>query len=202
MKTKSNPKFDQAFELLPKELEVMNFMMSELDSSDPSYSCLGMSDIVKQFKLTTKATATICNSLIEKKILYTTPERPAILFISWDYVNENYKHLLNSKPTDKPTAANNSKHKPYKKYGTHGRNEEIKEYTKGDMVEFELKKTKVVGEFIHFHINKHSPKGYAVIKFDGKIFERTLSKISKHQPEAKQKKKSSKKSKAKQEQTA
>jgi DNA-binding MarR family transcriptional regulator len=77
--------------------------------------------------------------------------------------------------TAKTTTGNVSK--PYGKYGLHGKNIEVAGLTKGDMVEFEIKKQIVIGEFVHVHVNNHSPEGYAVIKFDGKIYERVLDKI-------------------------
>lgn len=69
--------------------------------------------------------------------------------------------------------------KPYSVYGIHGKNIDSKEFKKGDSVEFKIKGKTVKGTFIHLHINNWSPKGYAVIKHEGKIYERVLKSISK-----------------------
>ncbi len=68
--------------------------------------------------------------------------------------------------------------KPWGKYGAHGHNEGIEGWEEGDNVVFNLKGKEVTGKFSHFHVNNHSPKGYIVIKFDGKIYERVLTKVS------------------------
>lgn len=72
--------------------------------------------------------------------------------------------------------------KPWGKFGKHGQNVELEGFKKGDAVKFKLKNAEVVGEFSHFHINNHSPKGYLVMKYEGKIFERVLDKVSKVEP--------------------
>lgn len=70
------------------------------------------------------------------------------------------------------------KNKPYGVFGMHGKNVDLKGFKKGDKVKFILKGKEVVGEYVHFHINNWSKKGYAVIKYDGKIFERVEGKFS------------------------
>lgn len=69
--------------------------------------------------------------------------------------------------------------RPYSVYGIHGKNVELEGFTKGDEVKFMLKGTEVTGVFVHFHVNNWSKKGYAVIKIDKKIYERTLGKFTK-----------------------
>lgn len=69
--------------------------------------------------------------------------------------------------------------KPYGKFGLHGHNVDVKGLKKGDSVSFEIKKETVIGEFIHVHVNNHSPNGYAVIKYAGKIYERVMDKVNK-----------------------
>lgn len=76
-------------------------------------------------------------------------------------------------------AAENTPNKPYSVYGIHGKNIDLEDYKKGDKVEFKVGKDTVVGEFVHFHVNNWSKNGYAVIKFNGKIYERVLSSITK-----------------------
>lgn len=67
--------------------------------------------------------------------------------------------------------------KPYAKYGMHGHNVEHADFSKGDPIGFDLQGERHVGEFVHVHVNNHSPNGYAVIRYNGKIYERTLNKI-------------------------
>lgn len=69
--------------------------------------------------------------------------------------------------------------KPYGKYGMHGSNIEIDGFKKGDKVSFEIKSQTVIGEYVHFHKNNWSKNGYAVIKYNGKIYERVLEKFTK-----------------------
>jgi len=69
--------------------------------------------------------------------------------------------------------------KPYGKFGLHGHNIDVKGLKKGDSVSFDIKKQTVIGEFIHVHVNNHSPNGYAVIKYAGKIYERVMDKVNK-----------------------
>ncbi len=68
--------------------------------------------------------------------------------------------------------------KPWGKYGAHGQNQSLEGFAEGDNVVFTLKGKEVTGTFSHFHVNNHSPKGYLVIKMDGKIYERVLAKVS------------------------
>lgn len=73
----------------------------------------------------------------------------------------------------------NTVNKPYSVYGLHGKNVDLEDFQKGDRVEFKIADKTEVGEFVHFHINNWSKNGYAVIKFNGKIYERVLASISK-----------------------
>jgi hypothetical protein len=66
------------------------------------------------------------------------------------------------------------KYKPFEKYGVHGKNVVLKGFIENCIVEFQVKGVKQLGQFRHFHINNHSPKGYAVINHDGKIIERAV----------------------------
>jgi hypothetical protein len=67
--------------------------------------------------------------------------------------------------------------KPYGKFGFHGHNVDHPTLEAGDQVGFMLKGNVVIGEFVHVHVNNHSPNGYAVIRYNGKIYERVLDKI-------------------------
>jgi hypothetical protein len=69
--------------------------------------------------------------------------------------------------------------KPYGVYGKHGENIEIENFKRGDLISFTAGDKNMVGEFVHFHVNNWSKKGYAVIKSEGKIYERVLANISK-----------------------
>lgn len=73
----------------------------------------------------------------------------------------------------------NKSGKPWGKFGLHGTNQVLEGFVAGDKVMFNLKGVQTEGEFSHFHINNHSPKGYLVIKVGKKIFERTLAKVTK-----------------------
>lgn len=52
-----------------------------------------------------------------------------------------------------------------------------KKVKQGDTVKFAVKGEVVSGEFRHVNKNVHSPNGYAVIKLNGKIYERVLERV-------------------------
>ena len=89
----------------------------------------------------------------------------------------NVKTLSESK--DDEVFDDISKNKPYSVYGLHGKNVDLDGFVKGDKVTFKIGDEDVVGEYVHFHVNNWSKNGYAVIKYNGKIYERVSSKISK-----------------------
>jgi hypothetical protein len=69
------------------------------------------------------------------------------------------------------------------KYNRHGKRHteyEIggKQLKRGDKVKITVGGKEVEGEFRHVNINDHSPNGYAVVNVDGKLYERSLSKVS------------------------
>lgn len=79
------------------------------------------------------------------------------------------------------------KPKKQKKYNTHGKRhvefhheDSNTKYKQGDEVKLTVKGKEITGKFRHVNVNDHSPKGYAVIRGDdGKLYERSLGKISK-----------------------
>lgn len=88
------------------------------------------------------------------------------------------KSLNDTKAKEEELADN--KNRPYSVYGLHGANEDLKGFKKGDPILFTIKgRGEVTGEYTHLHTNNWSPKGYVVIKFEGKIYERVQSKVSK-----------------------
>lgn len=70
------------------------------------------------------------------------------------------------------------KYKPFEKFGSHGSNCDLAGFVAGCKINFEIKGLVVTGEYVHFHINNHSPKGYVVIRYEGKIYERVINKVS------------------------
>lgn len=135
-----------------------------------------------------KVTAALPKSEARQEVVKPSSKKPVLEVAP---VEVKPTVVATPKPAKKATAKTNVKEKatitatskdkkfhPFQKYGFHGHNEEIKGLVKGDKVEFLIKKKVVVGEFVHFHVNNHSPKGYVVIKMNGKIYERVLSKVS------------------------
>lgn len=91
-------------------------------------------------------------------------------------VETTVKSLNNAKEEE----FNDAKNKPYSVHGLHGNNKDLEGFKKGDKIIFNIKgRGDVEGEYTHLHINNWSPKGYVVIKFEGKIYERVTSKVSK-----------------------
>jgi hypothetical protein len=89
------------------------------------------------------------------------------------------KSLNDTKAKEEELADNNT-NRPYSVYGLHGANNDLKGFKKGDPILFTIKgRGEVTGEYTHLHTNNWSPKGYVVIKFEGKIYERVPSKVSK-----------------------
>ena len=87
---------------------------------------------------------------------------------------------LNDTKAEEEKLADSDKNKPYSVYGLHGANDDLKGFKKGDPILFTIKgRGEVTGEYTHLHTNNWSPKGYVVIKFEGKIYERVPSKVSK-----------------------
>lgn len=181
-------KVKQVIVLTSKEQEVFKFITEELESwriSEPSYSCIDVSDVSKNFSISKKAANTICKSLAEKGLISFSSEGDFkdILYPNWENIEAAGIGVQAQQP-EVPQSTNTGC-KPYKKYGMHGTNHDLEDYKKGDLIEFDLKGNKVVGEYVHLHVNKHSPNGYVVLRFEGKIYERTPNKISKHVPEQK-----------------
>ena len=154
--------------------------MEELEGwkvTEPTYSNIGVSDVAKNFKYSKKVASEIIQSLQEKGLLEKDSEID-IVYVNWELALTIPKKVVkSSKPAPAPT--NNSKFQPYQQYGSHGVNEELEGFTKGDLVSFLIKGKKHKGEYVHFHKNNHSPNGYIVIKYNGKIYERVAAKVTK-----------------------
>ena len=161
--------------LTDKEKDVLQFLCDELKDwriSEPDYSCVGGTDISKHFEWNKKITSGICSSLTQKGLIYTVDDFDDTIYINWDNIPE-YMYMEQKQLPTKSTKNT----KPYQINGAHGKNIKIAGYDRGTQVIFTIKDKKVTGEFIHFHVNKHAPNGYAVIKYKGNIYERVLSKI-------------------------
>lgn len=167
-------------ELSNTESTVLDFFMEELEGwkvTEPTYSNIGVSDVAKNFKYSKKVASEIIQSLQEKGLLEKDSEID-IVYVNWELALTIPKKVVkSSKPAPAPT--NNSKFQPYQQYGSHGVNEELEGFTKGDLVSFLIKGKKHKGEYVHFHKNNHSPNGYIVIKYNGKIYERVAAKVTK-----------------------
>lgn len=189
------------------ELKVLSYVVSELESwrvSEPSYSCIGGTDVSKYFKWNNKnVTSGIISSLVKKRILYVFEDYKDIVYVDWDMIpldfiknsiSDDANHLQVSvlestktqpkiqrenKSISKNTDELNKKHRPYQLYGNHGKNSNLEGFEQGDKIQFILKGESVTGEYRHLHINKHSPSGYVVIRYNDAIFERAIGKVSK-----------------------
>jgi hypothetical protein len=97
-------------------------------------------------------------------------------------------------PSWNPDSTDGKKSKPYQKYGKHGINQVLDGFETGCEVEFDLKGERMIGEYRHFHVNNHSPKGYVVIRYCGKIYERSVKSVTRvEKKESKKSKKTSSK---------
>lgn len=183
------------------EMLVLNSLVSML-YAEPFFSDVVANDLTKALNISLKQLNPVLISLTEKSLIYTddfmvegTNKKKEIVYLhnnafglhpskAWQ-LEKSGENTITQEATSKTTAAKEIAQrkeqvsKPYSKFGLHGHNEELSSFKAGDRVEFEIKKKSVVGSFVHFHINNHSPLGYVVIKFDGKIYERVLAKVKK-----------------------
>jgi hypothetical protein len=181
--------------LTSKEAEALHFITGEMAGhrkSEPGYSFIGATDIKKHFGWNPKTVSDTVNGLIAKEFLTDDAENK-VLNINWKNIPAKLDVLreliTEEKVEEKPAPKKGSKTekepeaqkaaRPYGLYGTHGTNHELEGWSQGDPIQFTANGKTLIGEYRHLHINNHSPKGYVVIKYDGKIYERSVNSIEK-----------------------
>lgn len=188
-------------------LSFICFELEGWRTSEPGYSCIGASDIQKAFKFDNKRTvAGVLGSLAKKSFISPyeiVKGEEDIIYVQWEFIDDEFVKESNSdhasfinfkytpettvikEPKSKPTksiptlAKTKTSHRPYELNGAHGQNFDLDGFEQGDKVKFMYKGNEEIGEYRHFHKNKHSPNGYVVIKFNGIIVERIPSKVTK-----------------------
>ena len=188
-------------------LEYVAHELSDFRKTDPTYSSITTTDISKAFGMNKKVAAeTVASLTAAGFILQNEDAKSEFIVLNWASLpsvfgaNAPDLSAFKGKPAKSTTtvakdgaieqktkgknkkAAAPKKHNPYGLFGVHGTNKELDGFKQGDPIVFEKDGKKLTGEYRHLHVNNHSPKGYVVIMYEGKVFERSPKSV---QPVAK-----------------